>query len=282
MNKGIIAIDKPQDWTSFDVVNKIKHLLKLSKVGHLGTLDPMATGLLLVTIGKATRLFDLMQEKTKTYIAKFVFGEETDTLDSTGKVVSKTCQIPTREEIERVIPKFIGTIQQLPPKFSAKSINGKRAYDLARANVDFELKPATVSIYSIDILDYTDSTLTLKIVCGSGTYIRAIGRDIASELNTLATMTELRRTDIDRFSVDRAEKIHDLTIDNIFEKIIPINEVLDYPVIILNKTETMKILNGQTLQTDLSDGLYKLNDEIDTIAIVKITQKLAKMTIFLA
>ena len=134
-NKGIIPINKPSGWTSFDVVNKIKHLLRqvygknMPKVGHLGTLDPMATGVLLVTIGSATKLFDLLQQKHKTYIAEFKFGEETDTLDSTGNILNQTINIPTLGDIESALPYFIGKISQLPPKYSAKSVNGKRAYD---------------------------------------------------------------------------------------------------------------------------------------------------------
>ena len=138
MIKGILAINKPKNWTSFDVVNKIKHILKIRRVGHLGTLDPLATGVLLVTIGRATKLFDFFQEKIKTYSAKFEFGYETDSLDSDGKIVNETDIIPNLNQIKHVIGEFIGEIAQIPPKYSAKSVNGKRAYELARNNIDFE------------------------------------------------------------------------------------------------------------------------------------------------
>ena len=278
-NRGIIPVNKPQGWTSFDVVNKLKYKVKPLKVGHLGTLDPMATGVLLVTIGKATKLFDLMQEKRKTYVATFEFGYETDTLDATGKVVDKTQTIPTFDEIKNVISIFIGEIEQIPPKYSAKSINGVRAYDLARQNIDFELKPKKVEIYDIKTLSYENGLLKLEIVCGSGTYIRSIGRDLAYELNSLATMTELVRNrvgDIDLKDCVNIEEIQDFE-----NSIIPINQVLRLPKLNLTDNEKFKILNGQTIKIINCDGLYSVEDEFDTMAIVKIEENMAKMSLFL-
>ena len=278
-NKGVIPINKPQNWTSFDVVNKLKYRLKPLKVGHLGTLDPMATGVLLVTVGKATKLFDLMQEKTKTYVATFEFGFETNTLDATGQVIKKCDNIPTEEEILTILPKFIGKISQIPPKYSAKSINGKRAYDLARNNVEFELKPKIVEIFDLKLISYESNILKLEITCGSGTYIRSIGRDIAHELNSLATMTSLVRTKIDDFDLSKCHSIED--IDNLQEKIIPIKEILNFPVLDLNDTEMAKILNGQTLKLNDNDGIYMVQDEFDTLALVEIKENQAKMSLFL-
>ena len=286
-NKGIIAINKPQDWTSFDICNKIKHTLRqiygknMPKVGHLGTLDPMATGVLLVTIGSATKLFDLMQQKHKTYIAEFKFGEETNTLDATGEVVSSTSNIPTKEQILDVLSSLIGKIAQIPPKFSAKSINGKRAYELARKNIEFELKAKEVEIYSLNLISYENSILKLEIECGSGTYIRSIGRDIAYKTNSLATMTSLNRTKIDNFKVANCLDIQNLTVNNINDFIIKIDDVLSYEELKLNEINTNKILNGQTLNINKSNGIYKLNNELDTIAIVKIEDFKAKMLVFL-
>ncbi len=281
MNSGIIAINKPEGWTSFDVVNKIKHMVRPLKAGHLGTLDPMATGVLLVTVGKATRLFDLMQEKTKTYHAKFKFGETTDTLDATGEILDTTNRIPSLNEIERVAPNFIGEIDQIPPKYSAKSINGRRAYDLARNNIDFELKPKKVKIYNIDIIDYTDNVLTLEIKCGSGTYIRSIGRDIANELNSLAVMISLVRTGIDQFGLEKCSDIVDINKDNISDYIIPMNDLLDYPMLDVSIEDRNKLLNGQTLIINETDGIYKLNDGDNLLALVEIKKNHAKMSIFL-
>lgn len=282
--KGILPVNKPQWWTSFDVVNKIKHIIyqKGLKIGHLGTLDPMATGVLLVTVGKATKLFDLMQQKSKTYLATFEFGYETDTLDATGTKVFESANLPTRQQIEAVLPSFIGQIEQMPPKYSAKSINGKRAYDLARANQQFDLKPCKVNIYNLDIIDFSKNCLTLKIVCGSGTYIRTIGRDIAKKLKTFATMTSLIRTDIDNFNIKNCVDIQSINKQNIAENMFKIKNVLSQPVLKLEQTAIDKILNGQSVKIEKKDGLYQLIGDDDTIALVQIKDFNAKMSIFLA
>lgn len=277
-NKGIIAINKPQGWTSFDVVNKLKYRLKPHKVGHLGTLDPMATGVLLVTVGKATKLFDLMQEKKKTYVASFKFGYETNTLDATGEIQNRSEKLPTKDEILSVLPNFVGRISQIPPKYSAKSINGKRAYDLARNNIEFELKPKMVDIYEINFISYIDNVLKLEIVCGSGTYIRSIGRDIASKLNSLATMTELVRTKIDNFTIDSCHDIEELDLENI---IIPIKNVLSLPNLMLDERNAFKLLNGQVVEIEKPDGLYSLQDNLDVIALIEIRNFRARMSVFL-
>lgn len=279
-NKGIIAINKPAGWTSFDVVNKLKYKVKPLKVGHLGTLDPMATGVLLVTIGKATKLFDIMQEKRKTYIATFEFGFETDTLDNTGKETATCDNIPTSNEILGVLPKFIGKISQLPPKYSAKSINGVRAYDLARQNIEFELKPKDVDVYQIKLISYEDNQLKLEIECGSGTYIRSIGRDIAYELNSLATMTNLVRTKVGDFDLKDCVNIEEINED-LDNAIISVNSVLKYDNLNLTNIDKQKLLNGQTIQTDYQDGTYSIVDEEDVVALIKIKDFKAKMSLFL-
>lgn len=277
--KGIIPVNKPTEWTSFDVVNRLKYKLKPNKVGHLGTLDPMATGVLLITVGKATKLFDFMQKKHKTYLATFEFGHETDTLDATGKVVKICANIPTKEEILRVLPKFMGKISQIPPKYSAKSINGVRAYDLARQNVDFELKAKEIEIFDIKLIDYQNAILTLEIECGSGTYIRSIGRDIAKEVNSLATMINLVRTQVGTFPLNLCHDVKN--VDKIEELIVPIKQVLNCNKLELSNIEQQKILNGRTIEIPINDGIYSLEDEKDTIALVEVRNKNAKMSVFL-
>ncbi len=278
-NKGIIAVNKPKDWTSFDVVNKLKFKLKPNKVGHLGTLDPMAEGVLLITIGKATKLFDIMQEKKKTYVATFEFGYLTDTLDATGETIDRTDTIPTKEQIISVLPEFIGKISQIPPRYSAKSINGRRAYDLARNNIEFELKPKLVEVYDIKLLNYENSLITLEIQCGSGTYIRSIGRDIAHRVNSFATMTSLVRTKVGNFELkDCVDVRNDLDMDKIT---MPIKSVLDYPTLQETEENKAKLLNGQTLIIEKEDGIYMLEDETDVVALVEIKEKHAKMSVFL-
>ena len=278
-NKGIIPINKPKDWTSFDVVNKLKYKLKPLKVGHLGTLDPMATGVLLVTVGKATKLFDLMQEKIKTYVATFQFGYLTDTLDATGTKINETINIPTKEEILEILPKFIGKISQIPPKYSAKSVNGVRAYEMARNNVDFELKPKQVEIFDVKLLSYENANLTLEISCGSGTYIRSIGRDIANNLNSMATMTDLVRTKVGNIEVKDCYDIEN--VENVQDLIMPLKHILKFEELNLSEEEKFKLLNGQTLNFVKPNGLYSLINNEDIDAIVEIKENKAKMSIFL-
>lgn len=277
--KGIVAINKPSGWTSFDVVNKIKHILKPAKVGHLGTLDPMATGVLLVTVGKATKLFDLMQQKQKTYLAKFKFGLQTDTLDITGTTTNQSKNVPTLQDIEAILPQFVGKISQVPPKYSAKSVNGQRAYNLARKNIEFDLKPKQVEVYSIKIIDFCNSILTLEICCGSGTYIRAIGRDVAQKLNTFATMTELTRTKIGKFCLKDCQQIGNLTLQNI--NILGIDKVLDYKTLVVAEQEQAKLLNGQCVNVVQENGTFLLKNKNEVLAIVAVKNNLAKMQIFL-
>lgn len=282
MNKGIIAINKPKDWTSFDVVNKIKHMVKPNKVGHLGTLDPMATGVLLVTMGKATKLFDIMQEKQKTYLATFEFGYETDSLDATGVTQKTSNTIPTIEQIKAVLPKFKGKISQIPPLFSAKSVNGVRAYDLARRGETFELKPKQVEVFDIKIVEYKNKILKLEIVCGSGTYIRSIGRDIAYELGSYATMTDLVRTKVGKFELKNCKEISCLNDENVYESLNTLDEVLDYKILNLDKELTNKLLNGQIAKVEVDNGNYFIKDNNDIVAIIKVDDFKAKMSIFLA
>jgi tRNA pseudouridine55 synthase len=281
-NKGIIPINKPSGWTSFDVVNKIKYMVKPLKVGHLGTLDPMATGVLLVTVGKATKLFDIMQEKKKTYVAEFEFGTLTDTLDSTGEVL-ETQQIPQilKSDLVQILSCFEGEIMQIPPKYSAKSVNGVRAYTMARNNIDFELPAKKVNIYSIKLIDFDGKKLKIEIECGSGTYIRSLGRDIASKLNTIATMTSLVRTRVGNVNLNNCYEIENLNKDNVLEYVKPVNNFLDYKTLNLTQEQTFKVLNGQTLEINEIDGIYKLNGEIDTIALIEIKNLKAKMWLFL-
>lgn len=280
--KGIIAINKPKDWTSFDVVNKIKYKLKPLKIGHLGTLDPMATGVLLVTVGKATKLFDIMQEKVKTYVAEFEFGYETDTLDATGTKTSETTVVPTLNEIKSIIDNFIGKISQIPPKYSAKSINGVRAYELARNNVEFEIKPKQVEIYEINIITFEGNVLKLEIKCGSGTYIRSIGRDLAYKLNSLATMISLIRTQVGSVNLSQTIPISkETTTEELQQSIIDVSKLLQFKELHLSDELKKKILNGQTVQIEREDGDYCLINDNSVSAIVKIENNKAKMSIFL-
>lgn len=208
---GIVNVYKPSGVTSFKIVSKLKKIYNTKKVGHLGTLDPMAEGVLPVAINKATKLFDYYLKKDKEYIATFKAGEETDTLDTEGDVVLKCDKKVDYEEFKKAMQQFVGEIEQTPPKYSAVKINGKRAYELARGGQEFEIKPRKVMIYSLTALPQESENLfSVKIHCSSGTYIRSLGRDIFHSLNNVCTMVKLVRTKSGNFTIDNAKTIEEI------------------------------------------------------------------------
>lgn len=276
--RGILLVNKRQGWTSFDVVNFCKRVFGTREVGHLGTLDPMATGVLAVTVGSATKLFDMFLNKTKTYVAEFTFGYSTDTLDAEGQVENKCDIMPTLEQIENVLPQFVGEIEQMPPKYSAKKINGKKAYDLARSGQDFELKPSKVTIHNLKILDYSDGVLKLEIECGAGTYIRSLGRDIALKLNSLATMTSLVRTKLGAWNIEECIDIKDNSNEFITSKLLAIDSVFNNLSTLDDVDMVKRLLNGQTVISDLKDGEYRLYLNNEFMATATAKDKHIKMT----
>lgn len=281
---GFFNIDKPSGIVSSTVVNKLKWLTG-TPCGHLGTLDPLANGVLPVGVGNATRLFDYFLNKEKEYIAEFTFGVSSDTLDSTGELVYGGF-IPTEKEIAEVLPKFFGDIMQVPPKYSAKNVNGKRGYDLARAGVDFELPPKQVRIYGMEVLekcaDKAD-TFRIKIRCGGGTYIRSIARDIANELGTNAVMSALTRTQSGCFLLKNALPFSVLEADpsvaELEKMLIPTESVLPFDTLLLTPKTAEKIFNGQRVKTEQTDGLYKLYKEEVFYGLAEVENGLAKAKI---
>lgn len=276
--RGILLVNKRQGWTSFDAVNFCKRVFGTREVGHLGTLDPMATGVLAVTVGSATKLFDMFLNKAKTYIAEFTFGYSTDTLDAEGQIEDKCDTIPTLEQIEAVLPEFQGEIEQMPPKYSAKKIGGKKAYDLAREGKEFELKPNKVTIHNLKILDYNKGILKIEIECGAGTYIRSLGRDIATSLNTLATMTSLVRTKLGTWNIEDCIDIKDNINEFIQSKLLPIDSVFSNLSTLDDVQIVSRLLNGQTVITDLTDGDYRLYKDNEFVAIATSKDKHIKMS----
>jgi len=255
---GFIVVDKEQGVSSAREVAVIKRLTG-QKCGHMGTLDPMATGVLPIAVGNAARLFDYLLNKKKTYIAGFAFGEYFDTLDITGTVKLSGGRVPTKEEIIGVIPKMQGEIMQIPPEYSAKNIGGKRAYRLAREGEQFFLPPKRVTVYSINLLGFEQPNVYMfKIECSGGTYIRSIARDMAETLGTYAAMSSLIRTASGPFIIENAHKTRDLTAENIENYIIPCDSVVDFTPLTLGAKEEKKLLNGIPVKTELSDGLYRL------------------------
>ena len=255
---GFIVVNKAEGVSSAREVNIIKRLTDTS-CGHMGTLDPMASGVLPVAIGNAARLFDYFLEKKKTYIATFIFGCDSDTLDTTGNIKELCGKIPSEEEIKNAIPELVGEVYQIPPKYSAKNIDGKRGYQLARAGVEFELQPKKVNIYSIRLIERVDDrSFSFEIECGGGTYIRSIARDLGAKLGTCAIMSALVRTKSGIFDLSAAVETKNLTKENIRKHIIETDSVLPFESFHPTREEAKKLFNGLTVACSLSDGTYKI------------------------
>lgn len=281
---GFFNVDKPSGIVSSAVVNKLKWLTGYP-CGHMGTLDPLASGVLPVGVGNAARLFDYFLDKKKVYIAQFTFGVFSDTLDSTGTLVQGG-HVPSEQEISGVLPQFIGEIDQIPPKYSAKNINGRRGYDLAREGVEFELPPKRIRIDNITLLGKNKdlpNTYDFQIECGGGTYIRSIARDIAAALKTNAVMSGLRRTVSGAFTLQTAipfERLQndDLTGEELEKYVIPTDSVLSYPTLLLENKGWERIYNGVKIPTGCADGCYKFyNQDGSFYGIAEVQNGFAKL-----
>jgi len=204
---GFVAVDKAGGWTSHDVVAKARSLFKMKKIGHAGTLDPMATGLVVLGLGRATRLLRYVQAQPKTYVATAQFGVATDSLDADGSIVSRVPMDVSVEDVAGVIPQFVGEIMQVPPMVSALQVDGRRLYDLAREGTEVDRPPRPVSIYSLEIIEFVPGPypeLSFEVTCGSGTYVRTLADDLAVALGGRAHLTALRRTANGGLFVDSA------------------------------------------------------------------------------
>lgn len=252
---GIILVNKESGFSSNQVVGKVKYLLKANKAGHLGTLDVLGRGLLPITLGRGTKLFDYFLNKDKVYQTIFEFGFATTTLDREGEITDKNDVEVSLEQLQNVCQKFIGKQDQLPPIYSAKKINGKKAYELARTGKSVDLKPKQIEIYDLKVLKQIEKNkFLLEVHCSSGTYIRSLCRDIASSLGTFGVMQDILRTKCGSFDIKES-----FTIENIEQgkyKIIPLDTVFDYEKLITYEAD--KLLNGQLVNTDYQDGNYRI------------------------
>ena len=267
---GILVVDKPKGYTSRDVVNIVSKKLGIKKIGHTGTLDPIATGVLVLCIGKCSKLSELLVSTKKEYVAKVRLGIETDTLDITGKVVKKQDNVNVNKQyILNVLDTFRGNIIQEVPKYSAVSVSGKRLYEYARNNLEVELPKREVTIYDIEIFDNVwNKEFSFSCTVSKGTYIRSLIRDIGYSLNTYATMVELRRVKQGSFSINEAYTLEDIEKNN-YKLLSPV-EVLDMPKVIVNKDMEFKIKNGQVLKKFFSSSIAMiLNQNNELLAIYK-------------
>ena len=252
---GVLLINKEKGITSSDVVVKLKHILNTKKVGHTGTLDPLAQGLMLVTVGKATKISNLLVEKYKEYIATFELGYQTDTYDTEGKVINKSDKVVEKDEIIKVINSYKKTYLQEVPIYSSVKVNGKKLYEYARNNIEVELPKREVEIKNIEILSIEENKVVIKTFVSKGTYIRSLINDIGLSLETYATMTDLIRTKVDKYNLEDAYTLEDVEENNY--KLLSIEEVLDYPKIELDDELYKKVSNGVKLSND-----YNINDKV--------------------
>lgn len=240
--------------TSHDAVNYVRKIFQTRKVGHGGTLDPMATGILPVAVGQATKFIEYLSDCSKTYRAEILFGVETDSGDVTGKIIrqAENFFMPSVEEFQAATKNFIGEIEQTPPKFSAIKINGRKAYDMARKNLDFEMPRRLVTINQFKILRVDENILTVEVDCAKGTYIRSLAVDFGASLNLPATLKSLQRVRVGKFSIDDAATIEELNESNIK----PIDSCIEFEKFNMPNHRVKAYLNG--LPTNIFSDENKL------------------------
>lgn len=274
MLNGFINVNKEKGMSSAFVVTKLKRILRsrgiaFDKIGHTGTLDPDGEGVLPIALGKATRLFDYTLDKKKVYYTEFVFGKETDTLDESGVVIKECDKVVEISDILSVIPTLKGEIDQIPPLYSAKSVDGRRAYDLAREGKEFTLKPKRVTIYEIEYLGVENGAYAFRITCSGGTYIRSIARDMAYAMGTLGYMRYIRREASGPFNIERAYTLKELESIDIEQNLIKMEEILvDMPRFDAPKGAERLLDNGVRMALKVPDGSFKMyiDDELTWIA----------------
>ena len=276
---GFLNIYKPKGKTSHDVVAILRRVTKVKQIGHTGTLDPFAEGVLPICIGKATRLIEYLDDN-KAYIGTLQLGKSTTTYDTEGEVVNISDKKVTLQEIEKVLPKFQGEIEQLPPIYSAIKVNGKKLYEYARNGEDVEIKPRGVNIYKLEVVNFDkkNQTLELHIECSKGTYIRSIAHDIGEDLGCFGHLIKLVRIKAGQFEVNEAIKLDTLeTVEQVRQNLIYPLEYLNYPKYELNKTEKEKVSHGMGLEITAQDGVVVLTHQNEFIAVAKVENNKAKM-----
>ena len=279
---GLLIINKPKGYTSHDVVNVVRKKLNIKKVGHTGTLDPNATGVLPILVGTATKISKYLVEHEKTYIATIELGKKTDTGDAEGKVIEEDVNIKdiSKEEVKKVLKSFIGKQNQIPPMYSAIKLDGKKLYEYAREGKTVELKPREIEILDINLIEYKNNEIQFSVRCSKGTYIRSLCEDIAEKLGTIGYMKELQRTSVNQFNIEKSISIDDLENINVEEKIISIEKVFeDKFQINLNHRKLELFLNGVQLTHDLEDEVYRIYNNNIFIGLGIVKNKLLKRDI---
>ena len=251
----LIVVNKPEGYTSRDVVNKLSKILNTKKIGHTGTLDPIATGVLVCLTGKYTKLVDLLTALDKEYVAEIKLGIKTDTGDVTGNVIDKSNKVILKNNVLDVIKKFPKKYLQTVPKYSAVKINGKKLYEYARENIEIELPKREVNIYNLELISFNDDIIKIKTKVSKGTYIRSLIEDICEMLGTVGCMKSLVRTHQGIFGIDEAYTLDDIQNNNFIGK--NIHEFLDYPCINVEECNLKTVLNGGKIS-----NIYNIKDKV--------------------
>ena len=284
--RGIININKPQHMTSHDVVAILRRCCGIKRIGHTGTLDPMATGVLPVCIGNATRIMDYLDQEEKEYVAEMIFGYTTDTYDVWGKTVT-TCteSFPDRQQLEDILPFFLGTIEQIPPMYSAIKVNGRKLYEYARKGQQVEVKSRKITIAKLQLLDYGDKQATIQIRCSRGTYIRSLIHDIGMKLGCGTVMSSLQRRESCGFYIEDAlsiEDVRNMTREQIQEHLHPVDFPLEHLGILeFSNNQANSIIDGkevaikpsQIVKEPVSGQLYRVYRNGCFIGIVNRTEQ---------
>lgn len=275
---GILLIDKPRDWTSHDVVGKLRGILREKRIGHSGTLDPMATGLLVVFVGRATRAVEFAEADEKEYLAGLRLGIETDTQDITGNVRNTCDRVVSRAELEAVLPRFRGPISQVPPMYSAIKVNGQKLYDIARKGGEVERRPRQVTISKLEVTGETSGDFQLDVVCSKGTYIRTLCHDIGQALGVGGAMSALRRTRAGGFSLKNAltlEQVQQAADAGTAEQLLlPVDSLFyEYDAVELSEKAVDRVKHGGAFSWDVPGGTYRLySGDGEFLALGKVEQ----------
>ena len=270
---GIILVDKPQNWTSHDVVAKLRGVLHERRIGHSGTLDPLATGLLVVFVGRATRTVEFAEADSKEYLAGLRLGVSTDTQDITGNIVAESAALPDEAALREAIGRFIGDIEQIPPMYSAIKIGGKKLYELARRGESVERAPRKITVSAIDIAGRDGDDYILNISCSKGTYVRTLCSDIGEALGCGACMSSLRRTRAGVFSVDDAHSLADIEAavreGRLSDIILPVDTLFaSFPKLTVSQSAAKRLKNGNIIKISAEDGEYKVYSDSDEFLLL--------------
>ena len=273
---GIILINKARGVSSNSVVTKVQRLLNVKTAGHLGTLDVLGEGLLPIALGKGTKLFDYFLNKDKIYKTVFKFGETTATLDLEGEITQSNEVDISLNDVKTAAEKFVGKQNQMPPAYSAKKINGQKAYDIARVGQEVNLHPKEIEIYSIKVLKKLDKNVfELEVHCSSGTYIRSLCRDIAKELSTYGVMLSIQRTKCGNFYINNSFTIQD--VENDKYEIIPLDEVFDFETIKVDEISEQMLLNGVKIKSNKKDSLLKVFGKSGFLGVGEVSDEKLKL-----